>query len=97
MTLRSGEAGNILFGGVLVAVVGTIASGADADVEITDPSLIGLQQVIAGFSGAPSAGLGIVSAWVSDTAAGKVKIRFTAIGGTFTGPVNTNVFVQQLL
>jgi hypothetical protein len=97
MTMRSGEAGTILFGGVLVAVVGTIASGADADVEITDPSLIGLQQVVATTSGAPAAGLGIVGAWVSDPVLGKVKVRFTAIGGTFTGPVNTNVFVQQLL
>jgi len=87
---RNAESGPLVPEGAQSVVVPAILDGDSADVALAADadfitSLATNRGVLASFSGAPQANLGIVGAWISTPATGVVTIRFSALTGNVAG------------
>lgn len=96
---RVGIGGPISLSQVVSVTVPNITAPATADVALpANASFIGAasRPVRASFAAAPLANLGIVGAWVSNTATGVVSIRFIAgTGNVATAAQSVYVEIEQ--
>lgn len=81
MVQRSGDSGPLSALRDVTAVVPNITDGDHADVVLTaDAAFKGTGQALqVAFKGAPLDNLGLLGAWVSNTATGEVTVRFAAL------------------